>query len=151
MLLRTNGNLRLALNAVGPCGYLQVLAVRFLLLIALAAGIEDFVTAGDFDTPFAQVGIVRLSVDLSRSTDGQATWIAINGAGKLPVTGFDNQKRSGVFARVFSPGTLDPGLAGKGFILLPTGPVSRSVLPKKMREIVQNDCAPVNRCLKRWL
>ena len=79
--------------------------------------------AGDFDASFAQGGIVRLSGDLSLPTDGQATSITVDGAGKLLVTGFDNQKRAGVFARVFPSGSLDPGFAGKGFMLLPAGPM----------------------------
>ena len=103
---------------------------RVLLRIALAAGSEAFAVAGDFDTPLSQVGIVRLSVDLTLPADGQATSVTIDGTGKLPATGFHNQKRTGVFARFFSSGALDLGLAGNGFILLSTGPVPRSVLPK---------------------
>lgn len=102
---------------------LRTLAVGGSLLLAMIVGNPAFGAAGEFDLSFAQGGIVRLLGDLSLPTDGQATSITVDGTGKLLVTGFDNQKRAGVFARVFPSGQLDPGFAGRGFMLLPAGPM----------------------------
>ena len=90
-----------------------------LLLFALATSSVVSAASGEFDSSFGQVGIVRLSADASLPTDAQATSVTTDSAGRLLVTGFGNQSRGGVFARIFATGALDTGLAGKGFVLRP--------------------------------
>ena len=90
-----------------------------LLLIAFATSSVVSAASGEFDPSFGQAGIVRLSGDASLPSDAQATSVTTDSAGRLLVTGFGNQSRGGVFARIFATGALDNGLAGKGFVLRP--------------------------------
>ena len=95
--------------------------MRALLIFAVVSATNTFSAPGEFDSSFAQGGIVRLSGDASLPADGQATSVSVDGAGKLYVTGVNNQTRTGVMARLTSSGALDATFSGTGFILRARG------------------------------
>lgn len=126
------------------------LRIGALLLFTLATSSVVSAASGEFDSSFGQAGIVRFSGDPTLPTDAQATSVTTDSAGKLLVTGFGNQSRGGVFARIFATGTLDTSLADKGFVVRPPVGMNAYREPKQafassdgstlLIEVVRNAC-----------